>query len=128
MPKISPTTVSAFLERFYQCADGVVREVQVDFVTKSATVTLSCQDREREIRQPWINLVFDVQEVVELRLIEGESTCVVLSQGLHVGFFDGLIYLDFCPYTAAPAGVEDFKRSHFLVVGERCTWALEPAQ
>jgi hypothetical protein len=126
MPEISPSSVAEFLERFYHCYDGLVREVRINFATRSATVLLSVQDRETEDDEGWINLALEVEGFKELSLSEGKATCVVLSGGLQVGFFDGVIYLDICPYTEAPTGLEDFRRSLFLVAGERCTWTLSP--
>jgi hypothetical protein len=55
MPEISPSNVTEFLERFYHFYDGLVREVRINFATRSATVLLSVQDRETEDDEGWIN-------------------------------------------------------------------------
>ncbi len=121
MAEISPSNVAEFLERFQHCYDGLVRDVRVDFAARNVMVTLSVQDHEAQENEGWVNLVLQVEDAAEFILIEGKSTCAVLSQGLQVGFFDGVTYLDFCPYTEAPHSIHDFRKSRFLVAGIRCT-------
>lgn len=127
MPEITPFALAGFLERFSHCYDGVVRDVSIDFAAKRAVVNLLVRDREAKEEDGWVHLTLEVEGLTELSLSEGKSTCIVLSGGLQVGFFNGIIYLDFCPYTEVPVGVEDFRRSDFLIAGARCAWSVSCA-
>lgn len=124
MPQLSSSNFIGFLERFYHCHDGVVRDVRVHFATKKVMVILSVQDRETQENEGWVNLTLEIKDLVEFILIEGKSTCAVISDTLQIGFFDGAIYVDFCPYTEAPRGIDDFRKSLFLVAGKRCVWSV----
>jgi hypothetical protein len=123
MEELSSSNLAMFLTRFGHCYDGLVRYVKMDYETKEVVVVLSVQDRETRENDGWVNLVLTVKEVSKFILIENRSTCVVLSSGLQVGFYNGKIYLDFSPYTEEPDGVDDFMKSHFLVVGKKCVWS-----
>jgi len=124
MPELLPSNFTAFFERFAYCYDGFVRDVELNYVNRKATVILSVQDQETHKDHGWVNLTLEIEDVTRFILIEDKSTCVVLSGGLQVGFYDAAIYLDFCPYTQEPDGIDDFNKSHFLIVGKRCRWVV----
>lgn len=119
-----------FLSRFHNFYDALVRSVYVSFNatdgTKHVTVVLSSQDQTTDQDDGWANITINVDDVKDIILIETKSTCAVLSSGLNIEIFDGIIYLDFCPYTEEPNGIEDFLKSSFLVAGKRCIWTVTP--
>jgi hypothetical protein len=51
---------------------------------------------------------------------------LVLSDGLTLGWFEGLVFLDFGPYTSEPDGVDDFRRSGCYFAGLSATWEVVP--
>jgi hypothetical protein len=124
MKELLPSNLKMFLVRFDHCYDGLVRYVKMNYETKEVTVVLSVQDRETQKNNGWVNLTLVVKQATKFILIEDKSTCVVLSGGFQVGFYDAKIYLDFSPYTEEPDGIDDFMKSHFLVVGKKCMWTL----
>lgn len=128
MTEIKNSNFSDFLARFYNLYDGIIRNVTIKFMSKQhkTTVTVICSVQDQEIvgDDSWINLTFNVINVIDLILLEGNITCVVLSTGINIGFFDEHIYLDFCPFTEEPEGIDDFRKSRFLIVGGACFWQL----
>ncbi|HEX2914718.1 MAG TPA: hypothetical protein VH186_28210 [Chloroflexia bacterium] len=127
MNEITSANFKEFLDRYYNCDDGVIRSVNINYRSgiKQITVELSVQLRESEQDDDWTNVTLEIENFVEFKLYEGKFTCVVLSEGLHIAFFDGIIYLDFCPYAEPDASstVEDYRKSYFLIAGKKCYWS-----
>ncbi len=121
---LSPLNVNEFLKRFYHCYDGLIREIKIDFTTKKAVILVSAQERAGSENLHWVNLKLDVKNVDNFTLVEDKSTCIVLSNGIKVGFFENKAYVDLCPYTDEPTGVDDFRKSNFLIVGGQCFWSV----
>ncbi len=127
MQSLTPASLPSFLARFESFHDGLLRRIELRYLPsgeKELTVIVSAQDRTSS--QGWSNVVFSVQRVSEITLREGRSSCQVLSSGMAVDWFDGQLFLAFSPWTAAPAGADDFRRSDFFVAGESCSWVVEP--
>ena len=124
MIELTRSNINEFLERFNHGYDGIIRDVAIHFSAKKVRVICSVKDQKTQMNKSWVNLAFEIENMIECIVIESQSTCIVLSDGLQVGFFNDNIYLDLCPYTEEPDGIEDFKKSRFLIVGERCSWSL----
>jgi hypothetical protein len=67
-----------------------------------------------------VNVAFDVTGLTEVVRTGEDQTGLLMSNGLQVGFYDDLVYLDFCPHTREPAGKEDFLKSDLMVAGKKC--------
>ena len=126
MKELASFCLTEFLTRFYHCYDGFIRYVEVDFRAKKVKVSLSTQDKETRENEGWTNLIMEVKDVSEIILIEDRASCAVLSSGIQIGFFNDEVYLDFCPYTGEPDGIDDFKKSRFMVAGRKCFWSVIP--
>lgn len=126
MNELLPTTITDFFDRFYNCYDGLIRNVNINYPSKGALVVLSVQDQKAQKDEGWVNLHLYIENFTEFILRESKSTCVVLSSGLQIGFFDSTLYLDFCPFSEAPEGIDDFKKSDFLIAGKKCIWSVLP--
>lgn len=124
MIELTTSNLDKFLERFSHCYDGLIRDVRINFPTKKVSITCSVKDQNNQVDEGWVNLTLEIENMIELTVVERQSTCIVLSDGLQVGFFNDQVYLDLCPYTEEPDSIDDFKKSDFLVVGERCSWSL----
>ena len=113
-------TIDALLERFSSFYDAVLVEVHLELPRTSgdrrATVRLLAQDREGE----WSSVTFVVEPLTEFKFAEGRSSNLVLCDGLGIHLVDGRAFLDLAPYAAAPAGIEDLRRSQQYVAGGSC--------
>jgi hypothetical protein len=84
-------------------------------------IVLSSQDQKTTENEGWVNVTLEIEGVKEFVLVEGKTTSGVLSSGLSIGFFDGKIHL---AIDEEAESLDEFKKSNFLVIGERCTWAV----
>jgi len=120
------STVEYFLSRFYHCYDSIIRCITMITINESSTskaqVILSARDEEGD-DDGWINLNIKIENLNDFIGRNPDNyTNEVLSDGIKIGFYDGLIYLDFEPYTDEPEGIEDFKRSNCLFIGKEIYW------
>lgn len=125
---LTPDSVDAVLSRFNRFNDGLIRSIDVKFKTNRddsvAIVTVSTKDTSAD--DDWFNVILRIQGLREVNFSEGRTSYIVLSDGLVVGWFEGLIFLDFGPYSTAPKGVEDFRKSGCYFAGKSATWQVEP--
>lgn len=123
---LSPSDVDEFLNRFNHFNDGLIRQMVVLFwrsAGRSALIECSTIDT---FTDAWCNIIFRVNNLSAVKVIEGRTSNVVLSDGVHVAWFNGHCYLDFAPYTSAPDGLEDVERSQFYLAGHSVDWAVKP--
>lgn len=116
------------LERFYRCNDGLIRRIDLAFEPDrdDSRATIVCSVKDDAADAAWVNVIFQVRGLREVAMVEGQTSFRVLSDGLTVGWFDGLIFLDFGPYTSEPRGVDDFRRSRCYFAGLTATWEVAP--
>jgi len=136
MTEISVQSVEEFLRRFGtpDCGnfhDAVVRRIEVRYTPGrpgiSVSLEISVQDAESEASAGWVNVRFDVDGVVQFVLKEGPRTTCVVVFCLDVRFLDdGKVSLDFSAVERSAGVTGEHAESDFLVVGERCYWALLP--
>ncbi len=122
--------VSSFLDRFHHCYDGLVRAISILFASGNSLSTAKIVISVRDATDPasWVNVHLELDGLKEFALREGQASYQVLSDGLKIGFFGDLIFLDFAPYTDDPDGVEDFRRSEFYFASRSCKWQVHPYQ
>ena len=116
------------LERFYRCNDGVIRRIDQVFEPDrdDSRATIICSVRDDSADAAWVNVIFRIRGLRELSMVEGRTSHRVLSDGLIVGWFDGLVFLDFGLYTTEPRGVDDFRRAGCYFAGLSATWEVAP--
>jgi len=122
MNKLDVSTMEYFLNRFYQCHDSIIRCIaliaQDETNTSKAEVILSVRDKEKD-GDGWVNLNIKINGLTEfIGSDSGNYTDAVLSDGVKIGFFDNLTYIDFEPFTDEPRGIEDYKKSKCLIIGK----------
>ncbi|HEY8599927.1 MAG TPA: hypothetical protein VIL85_15930 [Thermomicrobiales bacterium] len=131
---LSAANVAAFLDRYQHFYDGLLRRLQLHFARSQDAqcgsephgVTIECSviENSSTATDSWVNIIMDIEEVSEIRLILGNHTWTVLSGGLSIGFIGDNTYLAFNEDEAVTR--EDFIRSNFLIIGKRCTWTIRP--
>ena len=73
-----------------------------------------------------MNVHMAITEVEEFALREGpKESCRVLSGGLQIEVFNGLLFFDFAPYSVSPQGLDDYRRSGFYLAGRSFSWKVE---
>jgi hypothetical protein len=120
-----------FLKQFNQFYDAVLRSIELRFAPSEmfghATVTLSVpQSLPKRDKSGWVNVRIEVKKVEEFSLREStKESARVLSSGLHIGPFDGLLFFDFAPYSVSPRSLEDYRRSGFYIAGRSFSWNVK---
>jgi hypothetical protein len=120
-----------FLERFYNCGDGVIRSVTFFFrsgvETAKVSVVISTRDRDSTVNEGWVNLRLELHDVEELSCHESpRGSYQVLSTALYIGHFDDLLFLDFGGGVPDPQSIEEFRRSKFYFAGRSLSWEVLP--
>lgn len=122
---LNSSHAAEFLSRFNHLNDGVIRQLVVLFwgnAGRSALIECSTIDTSANA---WCNITFRVNNLSAVKVIEGQTSNVVLSDGVHIAWFDGQCFLDFAPYTSAPEGLEDIERSQFYLAGHSVEWQVK---
>jgi hypothetical protein len=120
------SSLPEFLERFYSFNDALIRRVEHRYLAsggRETTLTISGRDQQSSTGRS--NVVVVISEVSEICFREGNSTRQVLSDGMTVAWFDGVVWCDLSPYTSEPDSIDDFRKSDFYVVGKVLTWRIE---
>jgi len=126
-----PDRPRQFLELFNHCYDGVVRRIQFRFTPGEAFgeahLTVSVQRPvSRRSKYSWVNVRLTIREVEEFSVRESpKESCRVLSSGLHIEAFNGLLFFDFAPYSLNPRGVEDYRLSGLYIAGRSFSWKVQ---
>jgi hypothetical protein len=137
MTTINQQNYGHFLERFYNFHDGVIRRLEVNFrfhgSKPNAVIAIAVRDVEGSENQGWVWVRFEIEDVTELCLTEKHNlTYTVLSEALHIGFFEGSTFLDFGTLLDLPEPDErrrsltDFRRSEFYIGAQKIHWYVEP--
>ena len=74
----------------------------------------------------WVHLVFEFDGVKQMLIIEGNDALTVIGFPFRIGFFDGLIYIDFAPQYEVRHSAADFRQSKLMVAAKTCSWSLDP--
>jgi hypothetical protein len=126
---ISPLTfenADSVLDRFNRFNDGIIRSIELTFKTNrdnsEAVVTVSTRDTSAD--GDWVNVIFRIHGLCEVTFVEGRTSFIVLSDGLHVSSYGGLVFLDFGAYSTSPRGIEDLRKSGCYLGGQSATWEV----
>jgi hypothetical protein len=134
---LTEATKKEFLERFYDCDDGVIRSIDISYPygwftrpnpgekeTTRANILLSVRDKLSNAG--WCNLVLMLSEVLELKVAEphgGNNS--VLSDGLKLAWFDGSVFIDLSLNGNDLKSIDGFRRSNRYVVAKELRWRVE---
>lgn len=120
-----------FLNRFYNCDDGVLREVLLNFTGPGsppcAVVEISTRVKQVGESDEWVNLRLQIESLAEFRLTKGvREDCMVLSNGIHILHAGGIVLLDLSSDGQERAMVEEYRSSPFYFAGRALMWELRP--
>lgn len=127
-----------FLERFNNCYDGVVRSVELVYPygwftrpgpaereVPRANVVLSVPDLGQG--GAWHNLRLVAHDVREFRVLERHGgSNPVLSDGLKLGWFEGLVFVDIALYDHDQRDGDEFRKGGRFIAARELYWQVEP--
>lgn len=132
MNQLNSSTAKDFLDQFCNCYDSLLRSIKISMPPDyNINVLISLSVRDQRLSDAtdhgWINLNICVKELSEFALRQlRKMDITVLSDGLHIGFFNDEVYLDFFPGVDEPKTIEEFRKSDCLFVGKTALWEVVP--
>ena len=129
MTRLGPDTVDEFLRRFHRGRGGRLRAVEVAAGRGGvASVTFTVAVRDADAGDDAVVLRLRVADVGELRLqVRPTEDPTELAEGINVGRFQDLYYVDLQPWTDGPLGVHDYRASSCYAAGATLAWELADA-
>jgi hypothetical protein len=129
MPRLEPQSIETFLRRFHRGREGRLLGVAVR--TGRGRVRSTCFElrlRDADAGDADIDLSLELTEVDELRLqVRPTEDPEALADGLAIGTFGGLTFVDLMPWTDRPSGVHDFRLSNCYAAGAVADWEIVAA-
>lgn len=125
MKKLDEASLRAFLGRFYDFYDGVVRQVTLHFEAKPPTCEVVVDVQDAESESGWSRVVLRVDGCSGFRLEAGRTTFAVLSSGIQVGWEESLVFLFLDAYPD-DEGLPDIMTNRGYVVGDALHWSATP--
>jgi hypothetical protein len=125
--ELQPSTGSMFLDRFYGFHDGLLRTVRIllSTLTWGDTVVITVSARDGHQDGDWVNVEFRLDGVSEFAFARHKADVKVMSDGVRLDWFDGLIYVDFAPWGCDEVeAIEDFCKSDFYLAARSCSWTV----
>ncbi|HEY1381326.1 MAG TPA: hypothetical protein VGF55_31285 [Gemmataceae bacterium] len=124
MPRLDPDATDDFLRRFHRGRDG--RLLAVDLRTargRVATVSFTVRLRDADHDDAETDVRLELGEVNELRLqVRPTEAPEALEDGIAIGTFGGLTFVDLMPWTDRPSGVHDYRASNCYAAGATVRW------
>lgn len=121
--QLYPETANAVLAEYFNCDDGVVKDVRIECGTSRSdrvcTVVAECM-KEGATPSEWVRAHFRVTGVTEFRFQLVKTTFEVLSSGVQVIWKDGLVYLVLDAYPDDGPGLPDLATNIAYVAGSEC--------
>jgi hypothetical protein len=128
MTRLDPDAVDAFLRRFHRGRDGRLLAVEVRMARgRVAGLTFVVRLRDAEADDADTDVRLELAEVDELRLqVRPTEDPQTLEDGIAIGTFGGLTFVDLMPWTDRPSGVHDYRASNCYAAGAVLRWEEAP--
>lgn len=129
MTEVTEDSLQAFLDRFYQFYDAVVRKIALDFDAHPPCCEVVVDAQDAESASGWSRVTLRVQACSSFRFEMGRTTFEVLSSGLQVGWSERqvgwserqiLLFLDAYP---DDDGLPDVSSNKAFVAGRDLWWS-----
>lgn len=128
MPILDKVTTDLFLERFNSFYDAVLRRVEISFLRngeRCVSVWIEAADSQSMEGDQWVCVRLTVSGVKDFCLSQTEnSSSNVLSDGIHLSWFDGILGLDLGHFSDAPASIEEQRLSKVFIAGAKIDWSV----
>ena len=124
MTRLEPESVDDFLRRFHRGRDGRLLNVEVGLARGGVrAVTFTVRLRDADADDAETDLRLELAEVNELRLqVRPTEDPQTLQDGIAVGTFGGLTFVDLMPWTDRPSGAHDYRLSNCYAAGVVLQW------
>lgn len=129
MPHLERHTLGEFQDRFNSFNDGLMRSIEINYErsgARSVAVRIATRDAKETSNDGWVCVRLVVSRVEDFCFADGaNTTMVVLSHGIHICWFNGLVGLEFGHFADSPESLSKLKSSTFFVTGHVLEWTIE---
>ena len=124
---ISGESAAAFLARFRNFYDGVIRRMAFDFTRDSylRTVVVDLLGRDREAGDAWVLCTLKIIGLEEFVIREQKSSFLVLSDGIKFIWAADRAYIDFGTVEDEP-NLDEIRAAGFYLSGREVEWSVRP--
>jgi len=125
---LSAEDVPAFLARFWNFGDAVVRRVAIELTRDrpSRLAVVEVLARDSTASDQWVTCRLTMRRLAEFRVTEGRTSYQVLSGGLQIAWQDGIVFVDFGSDTELLGDAEAFRGSAFYFGCSSIEWEVRP--
>lgn len=117
-----------FLIRFHHFNDGLIRELNIayqDSGQRAVSVKVVARDVEGIENDGWVSVSLILVEASDFCFADKlNTTAQVLSQGIHICWFDEFVGIELGDFCDAPNSLEEIKESSLFAVGRSLRWEV----
>ncbi len=129
MNTLTEDSTASFLERFYSFHDAVLRTIDVGYSedgTKAVAITIATRDANEQDNDGWVSVVLRLEQVSEYSFREEANQGLqVLSDGIHVLWFENHFGVDFGWLMDEPDSLAELRTSKAYACAQAATWSVE---
>ena len=107
---------------FSNFEDSLIRNIKIEYAedgSKNFSILVYSQYMWEKYNNVWKEVEIIIKDVVTYRVHEPlHTTAQVISNGIHIIFFDELIYLEFGDFADPPKSFEEAMSSNTFVIGK----------
>lgn len=122
--ELTPDTLSEFQSQFHALNDTIIESFYLEAGKRDFSVVIKCTSlKSTETEWARYNLIFQLDEVADIRLIRNPIAAIDVVLDARIEFFESNIVINFHPTTfKSDIMTSIHKDSQFLVVAKRCYW------
>ena len=126
MPRLEANGIDDFLRRFHRGREGRLLAVEVGTGRGQVrSIRFALRLRDGDAGDADADVSLELTEVNELRLqVRPTEDPETLVDGIAIGTFGGLTFVDLMPWTDRPTGVHDFRLSNCYAAGAVAAWDI----
>ena len=130
MQTINRSQADAFLKRFWSFYDGKLCSVLIRWEKsgeKRLAISLDAKDYMNVEAGVWSHVKIEIIGLQEAKIFEPECrTLVVLSDGIHLRWFDGGVGIEFGQLPEPPMSVKQLRQSYGYAIGQSLEFQVYP--
>ena len=113
--------INSVFNNFSNFEDSIIRNIKIEYTedgSKNFSILVYSQYMWEKYNNVWKEVEIIIKDIVTYRVHEPlHTTAQVISNGIHIIFFDELIYLEFGDFADPPQSFEEAMSSNTFVMG-----------
>ena len=114
--------INSIFKNFSNFEDSIIRNIKIEYAedgSKNFSILVYSQYMWEKYNNLWKEVEIIIKDVVTYRVHEPlQTTAQVISNGIHIIFFNELIYLEFGDFADPPQSFEEAMSSNTFVIGK----------